>query len=273
MSDIFKKQTEQFLSILKWEQMNPQLVVGFTTKNGGASVGHYTSLNIGFHVNDDVERVVQNRAILAEKIQIPLDQWVSAEQTHRTNICRITSQQKGLGAKDYDTALRDTDGMYTSEDGVLLTMCYADCVPIYYFAPDHHYIGVVHAGWKGTVAGIASEMVHKWEQEGIKPDEIYAVIGPSICQTCYIVDDKVIKEVHKMVEETHEKPYNLISAGQYSLDLKALNRQILQSVGVQHIDVTNLCTSCEEELFFSYRRDGGVTGRLMSFIGWKEALL
>lgn len=270
MSDIFKKQTEQFFSISKWEQMNPQLTVGFTTKNGGVSVDDYASLNIGFHVNDQSEHVVQNRAIIAEKIQFPLNQWVSAEQTHKTNICHVTKQQRGLGAKDYNSALKDTDGMYTNEDGVLLTMCYADCVPIYYFAPERHYIGVVHAGWKGTVAGIASEMVLKWKQEGIQPHEIYSVIGPSICRNCYIVDDKVIKEVHKMVEDVNKKPYNLISEGQYSLDLKELNKQILWSAGVRNIDVTNFCTSCGDQEFFSYRRDGGKTGRLMSFIGWKE---
>ena len=102
MSDIFKKQTEQFFSISKWEQMNPQLTVGFTTKNGGVSVDDYASLNIGFHVNDQSEHVVQNRAIIAEKIQFPLNQWVSAEQTHKTNIFHVTKQQRGLGAKDYN---------------------------------------------------------------------------------------------------------------------------------------------------------------------------
>ncbi len=155
-----------------------------------------------------------------------------------------------------------------------MTLCYADCVPLYFLAPAHGMIGVAHAGWKGTVNGIARKMVEAWLNEGIKASEIFAVIGPSICSKCYVVDDYVMDLVQNLLVDIDEKPYNLISEGQYQLDLKQLNALILQKSGIPNsqIDVTSYCTSCDHELFFSHRRDNGKTGRLMSFIGWKEDL-
>ncbi|WP_019242390.1 MULTISPECIES: peptidoglycan editing factor PgeF [Bacillus] len=273
MGEIFIKQEKQFFSIKEWSNIDKNLIVGFTTKNGGISIGDYQSLNLGFHVGDEQQSVVKNKAILAERINFPLDHWVAAEQTHKTNIRRVTKKDRGLGSYDYSTSIKDTDGLYTTEEGILLTLCYADCVPIYFYAPKQHYIGVVHAGWKGSVAGIALEMVQKWQAEGVPIEDIFVIIGPSICQNCYIVDDKVIEQVDKTVEDVSKKPYNLISKGQYRLDLKKLNQQLLLRAGVKHIAITNLCTSCDELEFFSYRRDGGKTGRLMSYIGWKEDLL
>ncbi|MGM9925293.1 MAG: peptidoglycan editing factor PgeF [Bacillus sp. (in: firmicutes)] len=273
MKEIFEKQKDQYFTIPEWEGMDSRLTVGFTTKNGGVSKGAYSTLNTGFHVGDEAADVVENRKIIADQLAFPLSGWVGAEQTHRTRIKRVTHAERGLGAVDYHSALQDTDGLYTSDSGVLLTLCYADCVPIYYFAPGHSHIGMAHAGWKGSVAGIAAEMIRKWQANGIDPSDIYTVIGPSICQECYVVDDKVIDEVNKVVEEADEKPYNLIREGQYKLNLKKLNEMILKSAGVKHIAVSGYCTSCHDKEFFSYRRDGGKTGRLMSFIGWKEAAL
>lgn len=273
MSEIFEKSSEQFYTIPTWNELDSSLKVGFTTKNGGVSEREFSSLNIGFHVNDVQKHVVQNKSILAEEIQFPLDAWVAAEQTHMTNIVHVTTSHKGMGATDYESSIKDTDGLFTNHNGVLLTLCYADCVPIYYYSPKNHFIGIVHAGWKGTVAGIAAEMVLKWKEFGIKAEEIITVIGPSICHNCYVVDDKVIEQVNKIVEDDCEKPYNLISNGQYSLDLKKLNRFILMKAGVQDVAVTNLCTSCQHTEFYSHRRDAGKTGRLMSFIGWKEETL
>lgn len=273
MKDFFEKQEEQYYVIPKWQELHPNMVVGFTSKNGGESKGAFQTLNTGFHVHDDEQTVVANRQMIADKLNFPLSDWVGAEQTHKTNIIKVTNEHKGLGSKDYHSALKDTDGLYTNSKGILLTLCFADCVPIYYFAPAKGYIGIVHAGWKGTVSGIAGEMIQKWQEEGIAAEDIYTAIGPSICQNCYVVDDKVIQEVNKVVEVEAEKPYNLISEGQYKLDLKKCNEMILRAAGLKHIDVTNLCTSCQETAFFSHRRDQGKTGRLMSFIGWKEASL
>ena len=117
-------------------------------------------------------------------------------------------------------------------------------------------------------------MIQCFQSEGLKASEIHVAIGPSICENCYIVDERVIKLVQNKLEDVDIKPYNLISDQQYTLDLKECNKEILLKSGVQnkHILKTNLCTSCQKEYFYSHRRDHGKTGRMMSFIGWKEDL-
>ncbi|MFY0801708.1 peptidoglycan editing factor PgeF [Peribacillus frigoritolerans] len=274
MKEPFVSIKDQYMLIDSWRQKNLQLVAGFTTKNGGVSTGEFQTLNTGFHVGDKLGDVQGNRRIIADKLMYPLNEWIGAEQTHETNIHQVTSRDCGRGAADYDSAFKATDGFYTKDPNVLLTLCYADCVPLYFLAPAHGMIGVAHAGWKGTVNGIARKMVEAWLNEGIKASEIFAVIGPSICSKCYVVDDYVMDLVQNLLVDIDEKPYNLISEGQYQLDLKQLNALILQKSGIPNsqIDVTSYCTSCDHELFFSHRRDNGKTGRLMSFIGWKEDL-
>lgn len=133
-------------------------------------------------------------------------------------------------------------------------------------------IGAAHAGWKGTVGQIAKRMVTAWGEEGITPEQIFVVIGPSICEKCYIVDKRVIDLVENTLEDGGMLPYTLIKEGQYSLDLRELNRKILLSAGVpdRNILSTGFCTSCDKKQFFSHRRAEGRAGRMLSFIGWKE---
>lgn len=271
----FVLQEKEYFTIDHWVNLYPNLVAGFTTKNGGESKGPFLSLNVGFHVNDDKDTVNNNRRHLAEKLHFPQDNWVGAQQTHEINIAKITGKNRGLGAKDYLSSLKQTDGLFTTNQGILLTLCYADCVPLYFLHPESGAVGIAHAGWKGTVHGIAEEMIHTFQSEGISPDDILVVIGPSICEDCYIVDDRVIKLVQNRLEHVERKPYNLISDHQYKLNLRECNKEILLRAGVQaeKILITSLCTSCQEEHFFSHRRDHGKTGRMMSFIGWKEAIL
>lgn len=266
----FFLEKEPFYLIEDWMERN--LIAGFTTKNGGQSTGDFTSLNVGFHVHDLYQTVCQNRTLLSEQLGFPLENWVGAEQTHDNRIMKISDVDRGRGATSYEDSFKETDGFFTKEPGILLTMCYADCVPLYFYAPEAHAIGIAHAGWKGTVKGIAREMVLVFGEEQIEPEDIKVVIGPSICENCYIVDDRVIGFVENILEDVEEKPYNLISGNIYQLDLKRLNHQILVNSGIkeENINISNLCTSCNEEQFFSHRRDNGKTGRMMSFIGWKE---
>lgn len=268
----FVLRAEQYFLIEDWTGKNDGLIAGFTTKNGGYSREDYLSLNFGFHVGDHSKEVCLNRSLLADKIDFPLKEWVGAEQTHDVNIAKVGKKDIGKGANSYDDAFKQTDGFFTYDKGVLLTLCYADCVPLYFYAPKEKAIGIAHAGWKGSVNGIGQEMIDVFKKEGIKPESILAVIGPSICEKCYIVDDRVITKVQNVLEDVDEKPYNLISGNQYYLDLRELNKQIFLKSGLlnENIRITNYCTSCHKDYFFSHRRDQGKTGRMMSFIGWKE---
>jgi polyphenol oxidase len=270
----FQLKNQSYFSIEKWVNQFSGLVAGITTKNGGISKGVYKDLNLGFHVGDVQNDVISNRTQLSKTLNFPLNCWVSAEQTHDITIRRVTNIDKGRGARSYEQAFKGTDGFYTNEENILLTLCYADCVPLFFIAPAQRMIGTAHAGWKGTVNEIGRHMIEAWCKEGINPDEILVVIGPSICEKCYIVNDYVINFVENTLEDVEEKPYNLINDGQYTLDLREMNRLILKRAGVpdQNIIKTELCTSCHNKEFFSHRRDQGKTGRILGFIGWKEAV-
>ncbi|MFD2443441.1 peptidoglycan editing factor PgeF [Bacillus sp. CGMCC 1.16607] len=268
----FVLKTKEYFSLQPWAEEWPNLVVGFTTKNGGFSDQVFSSLNFGLHVGDQNDDVCKNKQKLAELLQFPTKFWVAAEQTHGKNIKEINVKHRGLGAYQYSDSIKDTDGFYTNQKGILLTLCYADCVPIYFIDKRTNTIGLVHAGWKGTVNGISVKMIDRWKQNGIHLDDILVVIGPSICEKCYVVDDFVINFVQKILEDVEKKPYNQIKDGQYQLDLKRLNQLLLIHSGIpeSNISLTEFCSSCNASDFFSHRRDQGKTGRMMSFIGWKE---
>ncbi|RDI47537.1 peptidoglycan editing factor PgeF [Falsibacillus pallidus] len=271
MGEPFDRKFTEYFALSEWVSRFPDLAAGFTSKEGGFSKGSFESLNMGFHVGDELDKVVSNRILLAERLGTPIDDWVAAEQTHGNRIVKASLNDRGKGAKEYASGFKDTDGFYTNEPGILLTLAFADCVPLFFIAPEKGYIGVAHAGWKGTAKGIAAEMVKAWMEEGVSPEEIHAAIGPSICRNCYVVDDRVINEMEIWLDETVEKPYNEISQGQYSIDLKEMNKLILRKSGIpaNHIEMTQFCTSCDSEYYFSHRRDEGKTGRMLSFIGWK----
>lgn len=268
----FSLKTEEYFVIKEWADRFPNIMAGFTTKNGGFGRNAYETLNVGLHVNDSYEAVSQNQRHVADLLGFSLGDWVGAEQTHGVNIQKVTRSDSGKGALVYKDSLADTDGFFTYSKGVMLTLCYADCVPLYFLHEKTGAIGIAHAGWKGTVGGIGRNMAELFAGEGINLNEIQAVIGPSICANCYIVDNHVISKVQKILEDVDTKPYNQISDNQFQLDLKELNRKILVNAGIPNENImnTDFCTSCHTDYFFSHRRDKGNTGRMMSFIGWKE---
>ncbi len=138
----FKKQHESYYTIPGWSGVT----AGITTKHGGVSSGPHHSFNMGLHVGDDRDSVVENRQRLSELIGFPLERWVAAEQTHGDRIELIDGSKAGRGSKSYDDAVPDTDGFLASSDGLLLTMCYADCVPLYFYDKVKEMIGIAHAG-------------------------------------------------------------------------------------------------------------------------------
>lgn len=267
MNEIFRQAHESLLLFDGWEDVS----VAFTTKRGGVSIGPFATLNVGMHVEDDEDAVYKNRTIVAETLGLPIERWVCAHQVHGVHIEKVTKAHAGKGVRTYDTALPHTDGLYTNERQLTLALCFADCVPLYFFSPSKKLIGLAHAGWKGTVHNIAGQMVKRWSEEGVDASDMYVVIGPAIGRCCYIVDDRVIEFVQKALVNSSQSLYNETSKGQYALDLKEMNKQLLQQAGVpvDHIAVSSYCTSCERSLFFSHRRDGGKTGRMMALIGWR----
>jgi YfiH family protein len=269
----FQLVQDELLCLSPWKAQCSNLTVGITTKNGGYSKDSFQTFNLGLHVHDFKANVIQNRNKLADILKFPITDWVCSEQVHDHHIKKVIRSDRGKGIYTYEEGIPNTDGIYTEEKNVLLTSVYADCVPLYFWAPEHGLIGLAHAGWKGSVKEIASRMICCWvEKEGIPKEGIFVAIGPSIQDCCYIVDDRVINEIQKIIKDGEKPPYKEVSTGQYSLNLSYLNKLLLLKAGVleKNISMSSKCTSCEEQLFFSHRRDQGKTGRMMSFIGYKE---
>ncbi|WP_106768297.1 peptidoglycan editing factor PgeF [Paenibacillus sp. Marseille-P3787] len=262
-----------------WNEERTGLTAGFSGREGGESKAPYDSLNLALHVDDDLEDVIANRKKTAEKLGFSFDAWTCGEQIHGSRIAIIGSKERGSGRLNRQSAIPDTDGLLTNTPGVLLTSFYADCVPLYFWDPVHHVVGLAHAGWKGTTAEIASRMIdHMTEQFGSRVEEIRTAIGPSIGQCCYEVDDKVMSKVSDLGlfvrgnNKGADSFYTDKGNGKYMLNLKEINRHIMIKAGIltDHIECTLWCTSCRNDLFFSYRKDGGTTGRMASWIGMRK---
>ncbi|WP_164669087.1 peptidoglycan editing factor PgeF [Virgibacillus doumboii] len=267
MAEPFLQNSDSNLHIEKWQNMNSRLKAGFTTRNGGTSQRPFHTFNLGLHVPDRKEDVITNRHKLAKDLNIGLESWVSGEQTHQTNVHIVKDEDKGKGAKSYSSSLENIDGIVTNCTGVLCTAFYADCVPLYFFDPDTEYIGIAHAGWKGTVHRIGEKMVDTFKSVGTDPANLLVVIGPCISQEVYEVDKHVTSHIP---EKFFGKSVIPLENNRYLLDLKQLNVEILLQHGVQphNIDITKYCTFTDEALFFSHRRDHGKTGRMLGYIGY-----
>ncbi len=263
-----------FLHLQEWEERFPGLVAGFTIRTGGVSELPYGSFNMGLHVGDDAAHVVTNRKALAEHLQLPFEAWTCADQVHGNQVCRVVAS--GAGRESLENVIQGTDGLYTEKAEVLLASFYADCVPLFFLDPASGAIGLAHAGWKGTVGRIAEEMVKAFETEyHANRDKLLVAIGPSIGGCCYEVDERIMERVRESAKHW-EGSVSPSQNGRYMLDLRKLNTEILLEAGISkgNIATTDWCTSCRTDLFFSHRKEAGAsgtTGRMASFIGWKNS--
>lgn len=241
---------------------------GFTTRAGGVSHGPYSGLNTAFHVGDTIENVRANRALACEALGINPHHLVAGRQVHGDCVEVAQRRDRGRGALFYEEALPDTDALITGAPGVPLSSCYADCVPIFLLDPVKKVVALVHAGWKGTALKIGQKTVKKMAGVfGTDPGNCLAGVGPSIGPCCYKVDGRVIDPFQESFSDIRGLA-DAVSNGKWRLNLWEANRRTLLDVGLkaENIAVACVCTSCHNDLFFSYRAQGGVAGRMASFI-------
>ncbi len=243
----------------------------FTTRIGGVSEKGFSELNLGLHVDDEKENVIKNRKIAVDLVNSKLKYMVAGEQVHDTKIKKATEKDLGKGALDYKTSLAKTDGLMTDSSNILLSSYYADCTPVSFLDPSNKVVALAHAGWKGTLGEIAKKMVGKLKKVyNTDPNELLVAVGPAVGQCCYEVGVEVadlfkdkFAYANKIIEENKKE--------KYLLDLKKANFMQLRDAGMkdENIIVNQLCTSCNQKLFFSYRREGSKTGRMASLIKLK----
>lgn len=265
---------EPILYPVKLKRAYPWLVAGFSTREQGVSKAPFHSLNVGLHVQDELSAVLENRKKIILSQGFAVEDWVSANQVHGANLFQVTARDRGKGYASLESAIPDTDGLFTRENNIFLASFYADCVPLYFIDVTQRIVGICHAGWKGTASQIGRRLIDTWKNRfKSNLSDIRVLIGPSIGPCCYEVDQRVMNHFTQFSKEIPSGSILQKGNNKYMLDLKRINAQILIQAGVkeEHIEVSHWCTSCHPELFFSHRRDGGKTGRMLAFIGIKEA--
>ena len=240
---------------------------GFTTRMGGVSEGYCSTMNISTTRGDAPEAVEENRKRLARALGVKVEDFTYTHQTHTTNVAVV--REEGRGKR-----FMETDGMVTNVPGICLVTFYADCVPLYFVDPVHKAIGLSHSGWRGTVGRMGQVTLEKMKEVyGTRPEDIYAAIGPSICQDCYEVSGDGIEESQKSFNKAvWPQLFYKKENGKYQLNLWRANQLVLTEAGVaeQKIAVTNLCTHCNPEILFSHRSTGVKRGNLSALLAIKR---
>jgi polyphenol oxidase len=210
----------------------------FSTREGGVSEGAYESLNLGILTDDDPARVRQNREIAAAELRI--DRIAMGRQVHGTDLRHWVAPPEG-------GELDRVDGHVTRLRGLGLLVIVADCLPVALIGDGQ--AAMLHCGWRPLAAGIVEKALATFDEPPA------AAIGPGIGRCCYEVGEEVLSEFAELEG---------VADGRM-LDLRMVARRKLEAGGVEAIEDVDLCTSCRPDLFFSHRRDKGVTGRQGGF--------
>lgn len=266
-SQLVKKETPfiEFPALKEFSFVNH----GFSTRLGGVSKDVFQTMNLSYNRGDEKECVTENYKRLCNSMGMKIEDVVFSDQVHDTQI-HVAKKDDCQGIDYGYRKLVDIDGLITNEKNVVLCTSFADCVPLFFVDKANHAIGASHSGWKGTVGKIGAKTVAKMEQEfGTKAEDLYCVIGPSICASCYEVSADVIEQIEENFREEIVKQCVFPKDnGKYQLDLWMLNKYILMEAGVPkgQISISNVCTCCNHTLLFSHRASGGKRGNLCGFI-------
>lgn len=241
----------------------PNVVHAVTTRHGGSSPAPFDSLNLSAHVGDDPANVDLNLDLLHKVLGIERHTTVDASQAQAERVAVITQTERG-------TRIKGVDGLISNVPGIPLMLRFADCVPILFYDPVHHAIGIAHAGWRGTVGKVVTNIVLAMHDAfETSSADLIAVIGPSIGPCCY----EIGSDVHERVISAFPNTAQLLLRrnGSLHFDLWQANAQQLKELGVKHIETANVCTSDNTDDFFSWRREKAQTGRFGALISLKQS--
>lgn len=238
---------------VRWLQAEiPSATAAFTTRLGGVSAPPWDQLNLGVLTGDQEDAVRENRARTAAAIGLDADRVVIGRQVHGAEIVAHSDPQSPAPFSTAGLDPPEVDGHYTAESNLALLVFVADCLPIALSGPGG--VAMLHGGWRGLAGGIVERGV-----EAVAAD--VAVVGPGIGACCYEVGDQVL---------TAFEPLGEGIANARMLDLPEVVRRLLHRAGVGRIEVSDLCTRCNPELFFSHRGQGPETGRQAGIV-WGES--
>lgn len=222
--------------------------------------------NMALHACKNPDAVIENRKKLAKSLQCELSDFVCADQTHSANFHHVTLADKGRGADQLDTAISDTDALYTYEPNLVLCSFTADCVPVIFYNEVNGLIGVIHSGWQGTVKEITLELFeHLVQVEHCNPSDVYVQIGPALSQEKFEVDEDVYVKFKNLGYADDFINYNNLTH-KYHIDNQLTVKKQCELAGIPagQIMIDRTCTYANPD-GFSYREDKQ-SGRHLSFV-------
>lgn len=245
----------------------PGLHHGFSTRHGGVSEGYLASMSFSYQKESE-QTVDENFRRFSAANGLPFESLVLTHQTHTAHVAVVGEEYKHRGR---DRTLRETDGVVTGVPGLGLVCFTADCVPLLLADAASGTVAAVHAGWRGTVHGIAAEAVKKMIEAGAKAENIIAAIGPSIGPCCF----EVGPEVQKEFTDRFGIKLPVVASGRQGhtlVDLWQANRLVLEECGVaeNHIFTSKICTFCNNKDYYSHRYTNGMRGSLIAAIAMEE---
>ena len=242
-------------------------VHGFSTRLGGVSEGMWASLNLGVSRGDDPEHVRENYRRFLGAIGADGDKLVMTNQVHGDVVRTVTSADWKRDPSDKVNF--EADGLMTATPGVVLMIFSADCIPVLFYDPVRRVVAGVHAGWRGTAAGIVTTAVERMKDVyGCRPEDILAAIGPGIGPDCFETHEDVPNAMMAAVSSPALSYIHVKENGKFAVDLKGINARRLELAGLDpaHIAISDDCTACLPEKYWSHRRMGTNRGSMAAAI-------
>ncbi len=248
------------------------VVAAYTTRHGGVSVAPFSGLNCGYSAGDAQEAVWENRRRALGDLGLDAEALVVGGQVHGKCVATVDAGDRGRGAHSAETVLPATDGLLTDVPALPLAVSTADCVPVFLYAPARGVVGVLHAGWRGTLRGILqaalATMQERWQ---LSPAQVHVTLGPAIGACCFEIGADVAREA-----AAHDATAGHLQAtgpGKWHLDLRGHLAAQCIAAGIPgaHIAVDGPCTKCASDRVYSYRAEGPRSGRTLSVIAVREA--
>jgi len=246
-----------------WGQSGP-FIAGFTTRNGGVSRPPFNSLNLAYNTDDARHNVDGNRSNLARAFDLPPHLILTVKQVHGDDILILDEPNPDLT----HFLSVECDAVLTNQPQIMIGVLVADCFPILLADPVKKVVAAVHAGWRGAASGIISKTVKAMEASfGCDPKGLSAAVGPGIGSHLYEVD-RPVRDAFREGTGYWDDISEEVGLGKWRLDIGKSCRLQLEGAGLSssNIDIAEECTCCHKELFFSYRRDKGNTGRQLGFV-------
>ena len=240
---------------------------GFSTRLGGVSEGMWGSLNLGISRGDDPDRVRENYRRFMETIGAQEGNLVKSNQVHKDTVRVVTSAD---WREDIcEKAGFEADGLVTATPGVALMISTADCIPVLFYDPVRRVVAAAHAGWRGTAAGIVERTVERMEEVyGCCPGDILVAIGPGICAQCFETHEDVPNAMMAAMGTPVLQHIQIKDNGKFSVDLKGIIAMRLEQTGVDpaNIAISQECTSCRTDKYWSHRKVGNNRGSMAAVI-------